>query len=47
MSQQPARGISRQGLGAMFEAEDVRQSNLILEADIDDGKGGEFEWQKL
>ena len=32
MSQQLARGISRHGLDAMFEAEEVHKSNLILEA---------------
>src|SRR5205809_582651 len=32
MSQQPARGISRQGLDAAFEAEEARKSRLILEA---------------
>jgi len=34
MSQQPARGISRQGLNAAFEAEEVRKSNLILAAQL-------------
>jgi len=34
MSQQPARGISRQGLDAVFEADEVRKSNLILEAQL-------------
>ena len=34
MSQQPARGISRKGLDAAFEAEEVRKSNLILEAHL-------------
>jgi hypothetical protein len=32
MNQQPARGISRQGLDAKFEADEARKSLLILEA---------------
>ncbi|MBI1928632.1 hypothetical protein HYR99_30865 [Candidatus Poribacteria bacterium] len=32
MNQQPGRGIRRQGLGASFEADEARKSNLILEA---------------
>jgi hypothetical protein len=32
MSQKPARGISRRGLDAAFEAEETRKSKLILEA---------------
>ena len=34
MSQKAARGISRQGLDAVFEADEVRKSNLILEAQL-------------
>ena len=34
MSQQPARGISRKGLDAAFEADEVQKSNLILEAHL-------------
>jgi hypothetical protein len=32
MGQQPARGISRKGLDAAFEAEEAHKSDLILEA---------------
>lgn len=34
MSHQPARGISRKGLDAAFEADEVQKSNLILEAHL-------------
>lgn len=34
MNQQPARGISRQGLDAEFEADEARKSLLILEAQL-------------
>jgi hypothetical protein len=34
MNQQPARGISRQDLGAAFEADEARKSRLILEAQL-------------
>ncbi len=32
MTQQPGQGINRTGLEAAFEADEVRKSNLILEA---------------
>jgi len=35
MSQQPARGINRQGLDAAFEADEARKSNLLLEAKLE------------
>ena len=34
MSNRPVRGISRQGLDASFESEEVRKSNLLLEAQL-------------
>jgi hypothetical protein len=34
MSERPKRGISCQGLDAAFEAEEVRKTNLILEAQL-------------
>ena len=34
MTNQPERGISRQGLDAAFEAQEVLKSNLLLEAQL-------------
>lgn len=34
MSEQPARGISRQGLDTSFEADESRKSDLIVEAQL-------------
>jgi hypothetical protein len=34
MSEQPAHGLDRQGLDAAFAAEEIRKSNLLLEAQL-------------
>jgi len=34
MNQQPGQGINRAGLGATFETDEARKSNLILEAQL-------------
>jgi hypothetical protein len=34
MGERPLRGISREGLDEAFEAEEIRKSNLILEAHL-------------
>ena len=34
MNQEPLHGVNRQGLDSAFEAEEVRKSNLLLEAQV-------------